>query len=137
MLAAQLFKFSIFLSSFHKLCFFIRRFTGRCSIECENGGTVTNECSCVCGYGFEGDRCEMLKRRKHFSDRSCGIYDKTEGIISLRYVIITRLKMRNRYIFFFFFTKQFRFTILQWISRTTKRSCILPMAYTWKSKSSH
>ncbi|KAH7731801.1 protein SpAN-like protein [Aphelenchoides avenae] len=56
----------------------------KCTILCENGGTVTNDCTCECAYGFTGDRCTDLAKSSKFTDSSCGIREgETEGTITL------------------------------------------------------
>lgn len=56
--------------------------TDRCTLECENGGVVTNSCECDCGYGFTGDRCQTLLKEHHFSDSSCGRVNSTNVALS-------------------------------------------------------
>uniref|UniRef100_A0A914EC39 CUB domain-containing protein n=1 Tax=Acrobeloides nanus TaxID=290746 RepID=A0A914EC39_9BILA len=58
--------------------------TDKCTILCENGGSITGDCTCECGYGFTGDRCERLKGEALFTDTSCGIRDDDDdGTIAL------------------------------------------------------
>jgi len=59
--------------------------TDKCTIDCENGGSETEECTCRCAYGFSGHRCEQVKLRESYTDTSCGIIEgKSRGVISLR-----------------------------------------------------
>ncbi|KAI6201055.1 Astacin-like metalloendopeptidase [Aphelenchoides besseyi] len=60
--------------------------TDKCTTICHNGGKVTKDCKCTCGYAFAGANCEKLQASNQFTDSSCGIIngdDKDEGEISL------------------------------------------------------
>uniref|UniRef100_A0A0N5ASN5 EGF-like domain-containing protein n=1 Tax=Syphacia muris TaxID=451379 RepID=A0A0N5ASN5_9BILA len=59
-----------------------RRFPDRCTTVCENGGTVSSSCSCLCGYGFTGDRCQYLSKQHLFNDASCGIVNTSQVSLS-------------------------------------------------------
>ncbi|KAI1729039.1 protein SpAN-like [Ditylenchus destructor] len=62
--------------------------TDKCTIFCENGGIVTPQCTCKCGYGFTGNNCEKLKHNGLYTDTSCGVVDidtgYSQGTVSLR-----------------------------------------------------
>jgi len=34
----------------------IPAFTDKCTVNCENGGKVTQNCGCDCAHGFTGER---------------------------------------------------------------------------------
>ncbi|WKX99442.1 hypothetical protein Q1695_014378 [Nippostrongylus brasiliensis] len=58
--------------------------TEKCTIDCQHGGVVQNDCTCKCAYGFSGTRCEQLAKQASFTDKSCGVIDvDSEGILSL------------------------------------------------------
>ncbi|VDM37275.1 unnamed protein product [Toxocara canis] len=57
--------------------------TGRCTLQCENGGSVSDNCECECGYGFEGEQCELLTKRKMFTDSACGELGRSQSTVSL------------------------------------------------------
>ncbi|PIO72869.1 hypothetical protein TELCIR_05173 [Teladorsagia circumcincta] len=56
----------------------------KCTIECQHSGTVQDDCTCKCAYGFSGTRCERLAKEASFTDRSCGVVEvEGDGIVSL------------------------------------------------------
>jgi len=58
--------------------------TDKCTVNCENGGKVTQNCGCDCAHGFTGDRCEKLRLHSHFTDSSCGIIQThRSGVLAL------------------------------------------------------
>ncbi|KJH39875.1 hypothetical protein DICVIV_14226, partial [Dictyocaulus viviparus] len=57
---------------------------GKCTIDCQHGGFIQDNCSCKCAYGFFGKRCELLAKEKLFTDRSCGVINvQDDGMVSL------------------------------------------------------
>nr|CDJ91947.1 Plasminogen [Haemonchus contortus] len=58
--------------------------TEKCTIECQHSGTVQDDCTCKCAYGFSGSRCEQLAKQASFTDSSCGVIDvEGDGVVAL------------------------------------------------------
>ncbi|KAL6727299.1 hypothetical protein Aduo_009188 [Ancylostoma duodenale] len=58
--------------------------TEKCTIDCQHGGTVQDDCCCKCAYGFSGKQCEKLAKQASFTDSSCGVINvHDDGVLSL------------------------------------------------------